>query len=42
MEILENVLSIVSIHTPTQGVTMAELEEEFYQAWFQSTHPRRV
>ena len=41
MEILENVLSIVSIHTPTQGVTRTIC---YLNTWsmFQSTHPRRV
>ena len=41
MEILENVLSIVSIHTPTQGVTL-NLWHRQGERWFQSTHPRRV
>ena len=32
----------VSIHTPTQGVTLSIRATEYLQRWFQSTHPRRV
>ena len=33
---------IVSIHTPTQGVTQILLDSQAQQILFQSTHPRRV
>ena len=32
----------VSIHTPTQGVTLTSSGTWSYQSMFQSTHPRRV
>ena len=35
-------LNAVSIHTPTQGVTLTSAGAWSYQSMFQSTHPRRV
>ena len=35
-------VSVVSIHTPTQGVTMLSRHRFSVIGKFQSTHPRRV